>query len=378
MPIQTDYLPAERLPRSRILGQARQVGESPALIAMLDTTPGMLALLNLERQIIFCNEACAKAGGLERKEDALGMRPGELLRCIHATDSPGGCGTGASCRFCGLMQALVIGQQGRANSGECLMQCNGDQRDVFAEFAVEVKPLPQLGAGWQCYSLEDISDEKRREALERTFFHDILNRAGAVQSISSILADDDMPPRERASFTGMLTVSAHALVDEIRGQRTLLAAERGDLAVESTGCVSLELLTHAADACRSFGIAEAKRVVIEPGAQSIPVHTDATLLGRVLINLFKNALEASAAGTIVTATCTVPEPGLVRYSIHSGAVMPDHVRAHIFQRSFSTKGSGRGLGTYSVKLLTEGYLGGRAWFESATAHGTTFHVELPA
>jgi signal transduction histidine kinase len=58
--------------------------------------------------------------------------------------------------------------------------------------------------------------------------------------------------------------------------------------------------------------------------------------------------------------------------------MPDHVRAHVFQRSFSTKGAGRGLGTYSVKLLTESYLAGQAWFESTTGQGTTFHVEFAA
>ena len=56
-------------------------------ITMLDTAPGMVALLNLERQIVFCNDAYAKAGGLARKEDALGMRPGE------------------SCRYFGLAQA---------------------------------------------------------------------------------------------------------------------------------------------------------------------------------------------------------------------------------------------------------------------------------
>jgi signal transduction histidine kinase len=48
----------------------------------------------------------------------------------------------------------------------------------------------------------------------------------------------------------------------------------------------------------------------------------------------------------------------------------------VFQRSFSTKGTGRGLGTYSIKLLTERYLGGRVWFESAEGHGTTFHAEF--
>ncbi|MGP8247172.1 MAG: sensor histidine kinase [Bryobacteraceae bacterium] len=346
------------------------------LIAMLDTAPGMVALLNPERQIVFCNDACAKAGGLARKDDALGMRPGELLRCVHATDMPGGCGTSDSCRYCGLVQALVIGQQGRANSGQCLLQCHGHDQSISAEYAVEVRPLPQLGTGWQCYSLSDISDEKRRGALERTFFHDIMNRASAVEGVSGALADEDMSPEDRADFIRMLSVSAHALVEEICSQRTLLAAEKGELAVKNTDCDSLEVLQDATAACHAFGFAEDKQVIILPGAQSILFKTDDALLGRILINLLKNALEASGTGMTVTATCIMPAPDRIRFSVHNETVMPDDVRAHVFQRSFTTKGSGRGLGTYSIKLLTESYLCGRAWFDSAADHGTTFHAEF--
>ena len=78
----------------------------------------------------------------------------------------------------------------------------------------------------------------------------------------------------------------------------------------------------------------------------------------------------------MTATCNISGSGGVRFSIHNDADMPDSVGAHVFQRSFSTKGLGRGLGTYSIKLLTETYLGGKAWFDSGDRQGTTFHVEF--
>jgi signal transduction histidine kinase len=185
-----------------------------------------------------------------------------------------------------------------------------------------------------------------------------------------------MQPEERADFIRMLSVSARALVEEIRSQRTLLAAEKGELAVESTDCDSLEAIEDAVAACQAFGFAEDKHVAILPCAQSILFQTDAALLGRILINMLKNALEAAGTGTAVTATCTVSTPGRIRFSVHNNTVMPDHVRAHVFQRSFSTKGSGRGLGTYSIKLLAESYLGGRAWFDSAAGQGTSFHTDF--
>ncbi|MFA7348153.1 MAG: ATP-binding protein, partial [Desulfurivibrionaceae bacterium] len=57
--------------------------------------------------------------------------------------------------------------------------------------------------------------------------------------------------------------------------------------------------------------------------------------------------------------------------------MPENVQLQIFQRSFSTKGTGRGLGTYSIKLLGERYLKGRVSFTSTPEKGTTFRFRCP-
>ena len=58
--------------------------------------------------------------------------------------------------------------------------------------------------------------------------------------------------------------------------------------------------------------------------------------------------------------------------------MPEAVRHQLFQRSFSTReGRGRGIGSYSVKLLTEKYLRGDVSFVSREPEGTTFFVALP-
>jgi sensor histidine kinase regulating citrate/malate metabolism len=48
----------------------------------------------------------------------------------------------------------------------------------------------------------------------------------------------------------------------------------------------------------------------------------------------------------------------------------------MFKRSFTTKGIGRGLGTYSMKLLGEKYLKGKVGFESSKQNGTTFYIEI--
>ena len=51
-------------------------------------------------------------------------------------------------------------------------------------------------------------------------------------------------------------------------------------------------------------------------------------------------------------------------SVQNDRAMSNEVKYQIFQKSFSTKGNGRGLGTFSIKLLTERYLKGSVSFES--------------
>ncbi len=57
--------------------------------------------------------------------------------------------------------------------------------------------------------------------------------------------------------------------------------------------------------------------------------------------------------------------------------MPEAVQLQLFQRSFTTKGLGRGIGTYSIRLLTERYLGGKVSFTSTPAAGTRFELSFP-
>ena len=111
-------------------------------------------------------------------------------------------------------------------------------------------------------------------------------------------------------------------------------------------------------------------------AETFTLLTDRTILSRVLGNLAKNALEASPAGGRVTLNCHRSTSGGA-FTCHNSGCMRAEVQLQMFQRSFSTKGRGRGVGTYSVKLLTEKYLQGRVGFSSTAQSGTTFEVALP-
>ncbi len=129
---------------------------------------------------------------------------------------------------------------------------------------------------------------------------------------------------------------------------------------------------------RRHSVASGKQIVVAPLAEQPVIWADEVLLGRVLGNLVKKAaLEASNAGEVVTVAFENKRQPL--FSIHNPSVMPEDVQLRVSSASFSTReGKGRGIGCYSVKLLTEKYLGGRVWFMSGQPEGTTFFLTLPA
>jgi sensor histidine kinase regulating citrate/malate metabolism len=92
--------------------------------------------------------------------------------------------------------------------------------------------------------------------------------------------------------------------------------------------------------------------------------------------MLKNALEATSEEENVTLGAR-RDSDQVEFWVNNPAFMPRDVQLQVFKRSFSTKGPGRGIGTYSIRLLVSRYLRGSVDFESSQAQGTTFRVRLP-
>jgi signal transduction histidine kinase len=100
------------------------------------------------------------------------------------------------------------------------------------------------------------------------------------------------------------------------------------------------------------------------------------LLSRVLGNMIRNAIEASSPGETVTIGC-FGKDDKIHFWVHNPAYMPEGIGLQVFDRSFSTKGAGRGLGTYSAKYPTEKYLAGEISYTSSEEQGTTFTAVYP-
>jgi signal transduction histidine kinase len=166
------------------------------------------------------------------------------------------------------------------------------------------------------------------------------------------------------------------LLSEILAQRILLDAENNELQTKVGLLQSSEIVRSSVEQIQNHQVAEGKTVEISLKSENFSILTDYLLLNRVLVNLLKNALEATTAGSKVVICCFL-ENNHARFTVHNNEVMSEMVKHKIFRRSFSTKGAGRGTGTYSIKLLGEKYLKGRVWYTSTEGEGTTFNLELP-
>lgn len=108
---ETDFAPAERLADGEVYLQTIKILGLRNLLPILHILPNMVAILNKQRQVIFANEAFITTISIEKFEDSLGQRPGELLICIHSLDNTNGCGTGKECRHCGAVLTLLKAQE---------------------------------------------------------------------------------------------------------------------------------------------------------------------------------------------------------------------------------------------------------------------------
>jgi signal transduction histidine kinase len=166
------------------------------------------------------------------------------------------------------------------------------------------------------------------------------------------------------------------LIEEINAKKEIIAAENDELVVHPVPLNTLELLEEVAEIYRPHDVGKDRHIKLTEQTQSLWFISDRVLLRRAISNMVKNALEACWPGETVTVTC-LADNGEVEFRVHNPNYMAREIQLQVFQRSFSTKGRGRGLGTYSVKLLTERYLKGRVTFTTSPAGGTTFIARYP-
>ena len=378
-----DYMPAnyprfriepQRADPERLRLEVAKVRAETLLQAALDAVPGVAMVLNEQRQIVSSNQQLLEVSCVRSLEDLTGLRPGDAVGCRNAVEGADGCGSSPACLFCGAVQAVIHSQSSQTKqTRECRLPL-ADGRGGAFDAEVIANPVVIGDERFTLVTLRDISAEKRRRVLERVFFHDILNTAGGMRGLVAVLREE-YPSKSAEEYIALLEDLCEGMVEVINQHRELIAAESGELATHPM-FVSVRGLLATVRSLYATHDVTGDRVVEVGGAPDVDVVTDVNLARRVLENMVKNALEACPRASTVTLDAQdLGEEVAIR--VHNPGVIPEETRHQIFQRSFSTKGPDRGIGTYSMRLLGEGYLGGEVAFQTNEQKGTTFVFMIP-
>lgn len=349
---------------------------NPVVDGIMTATGGLLAVLNEHRQILAVNSSLLGMLGIEDAGAVLGLRPGEAVGCVHAHDMPGGCGTSQFCASCGAAIAIVASIAGnRPAERKCVMTVGLSSGQSEICLRVKASPLLLEDTKLVMLYLQDITYQERCAAFERSFFHDLSNLVAGLLGASELMAFKSGPEKDK--LAEQMTRMALRLAKEIEIQRTLGAAGQADYRCNRETLLLAQFVDEIKALFANHPAAAGRRIAFPSQACDGFIFSDLQLLLRIVTNMLVNALEASAEGDEVRLTLERQETAIT-FSVWNRQPISETVRPRIFQRYFSTKpGSGRGNGTYAMKMFGERILGGKVDFYTAEAYGTVFRLTLP-
>lgn len=377
--MKTYFASPGRLSRHALYDQVRSVTQSPFVNGVMDLAGGLIAVLNQHRQILALNHHLLTLLGIRDPEAVLGLRPGEALGCAYAKQMEGGCGTSAYCMTCGAAIAIVSSQVDQETiKRDCALKVekNGQRSDLY--FRVMASPIKIESEQFVLIFLHDRTRQQYHAALERAFFQDIKNTISGLLTAGEVLALNADSKNGCKDMARVIVRLTERLNREVELQRQLSHATDGNMRIEHQLLTVELIMNETREAIRHHPSRQKKHIRTTGNLPQVIIRTDISLLVRALSNMLINACEASNPEQEILFGASVKK-GEIVFSVWNDHFLPYPVQKRIFQRNFSTREAmGRGLGTYSMKLISEHLLNGRVYFETSPEGGTTFYLCLPA
>ncbi len=142
------------------------------LNTLFESIPCGVLIVDADRRVQAVNNLLERTFGVSMAE-VINKRGGEALKCIHAFDSPEGCGFADHCESCGVrntaLEALA-GEQVHRTRATVQLEVDGEVRDVV--LLVSAAPIEYRGERLAIVILEDITELnhlRRRLKAEHSF-----------------------------------------------------------------------------------------------------------------------------------------------------------------------------------------------------------------
>ena len=373
--METFFASPERASKDTLAEQIQAISCNPVIDGMMKTLSGLFAVLNENRQVLAINESFLQYLGLESSKNITGLRPGEIIQCSHAHDMSGGCGTSQYCSSCGAAIAIVSTlATEKPIEKKCIVSVNSNGKLVDLCLSVRSSLISFEDQRFVLLFIQDVTLTKRREELERAFFHDINNLLTSLVGLNKLIGSGFASNLNE--IHEKLDLISKRLIQEVAIQRTILHDDKSEYNLTAWDIPVTQIVREIIEFFAYHPVAESKSLNLSRTVPDAILRTDASIVLRVLSNMTTNAFEATEEGRDVKFWVE-ERSGEILFHVWSHQTIAEETAARIFQRHFSTKqGTGRGLGTYSMKLLGEDILGGRVSFTTGD-EGTTFSFSLP-
>ena len=367
------------------------------LTAIYENVPLIMLLVDRDCRILKANRFTEQLVGCFSPATLMGQPSGEALGCAHATEVPGGCGSGPQCRECVIRQSVgdtwATGKSHHQLEATVPFRVEGLVRE--ATFLLSTARLNVRGEYRVLVALQDITARKQAEhALVRT------EKLAATGRLAATIAHEINNPLEA------MTNIVYLLGQSISDSGTRVYVDMLDRELRTVGRITSQTLKfHRENGLPAeFKLAELLGESLEffqakakrRGVTLVPrLEAEAKIVGfsgeirQVVSNLLLNAIEATPRGGRVAVHLTEAtdrrnreERRGYRLSIaDSGSGIDAQHRPRIFEPFFTTKGDkGTGLGLW-VSLGIVDRAGGsiRVWSTQRPGRsGTCFSIFLPA
>ena len=191
--------PAKRAGADDLEAQTKILGAIPPLQRILNALPTMALVLNRQRQVVLANQRLVDFAGATGIDELCGLRPGEVLRCIHANETSAGCGSTEHCTVCGALQAIVTAQFGVAQTQVCRLVRRTEAGEEPLELEVSACPVEVGGEQFLIVCASDIGGRLRREwgAVARGLKERRIEPERAARLGAAVEAHEPFPARRR-------------------------------------------------------------------------------------------------------------------------------------------------------------------------------------
>jgi len=341
--------------RNAIIEESRRF-----LNLLLDSFSDQIAVYDVEREIVYMNEAFKKA---ERSEDL----EAEIAGAVEES----------------ALRKESITKEYETSDGRF--------------YSIETIPLRLEGEERILLIVSDITGTKELERIKKidrmkTEFvanvsHEIRTPLAAIKAYTETLlySFEDLDSETLQEFLDTILKQSEHLESIVEELLDFSRIESGTLKVEKEKTDIVSLTKEVLNKLQAFAEKNGVKIEFESEVDECLVEIDSRQFRKVINNLVSNAIKYSdkEKSDRWVKISVYPRDSEVEIIVaDNGIGIPEHVGDRIFQRYYRVDSkltyevSGTGLGLTITKEIVEAH-GGQIWYESVEKMGTTFHVVIP-